>query len=121
VIRPRTGLMEMVVQAVTRLGEATVDDMEAEFPQFTRKRIHDALANARYARRLRIKTIGTGHGQRSSVWEAGTHAEPTSRSRSKVKPMPIASVWELGTPREITMPKERGRVYNLLGGWNDLV
>jgi hypothetical protein len=114
----RTGLMERVVASVTRRGACTVDDLVAEFPESTKKQLHAALCNARDARRLRIKARGT-HKQ-ASVWEAGAHHSPVSRrSRHAQERQPIASVWELGTPRAISMPPQRGRIFNLLGGWTD--
>lgn len=113
----KTGLMEKVIASVTRRGVATVDDLHAEFPEFTRKRIHAALDNARDAKKLRIKVRGSAKARRASVWEVGAHSEPSRRSKY-AKREPIASVWELGTPRAITFPQQRGRIFNLLGDWN---
>lgn len=115
----KTGLMEKVITSVTRRGTATVDDLMAEFPEFSRVRIHAALANARDARKLRIKVRGSFKLKVASVWEAGAHpTAPSRRSRHAPPRPPIASVWELGTPRVIPMPQERGRIFNLLGDWN---
>lgn len=111
----KTGLMEQVIQSVTRRGEATIDHLMAEFPETTRKKLHAALTNARDARKLRIKVRGSFRARRASVWEAGAHAEPSKRSRIAPVRQPIASVWELGTPRPIPMPQIRGRVYALVG------
>lgn len=106
-----------VTEAVKARGEATVAQITPNLDGLTHKQILDALANAKARGTVRVKVMGNFRGGRETVWEFGTFKKRKKRA-PKPQAMPIASVWELGTPRAISMPMERGRVFNLLGSWD---
>lgn len=108
-----------VTEAVRARGSATVAQITPDLDGLTHKQILDALANAKARGSVRVKVQGNFRGGRETVWEFGTFKKRKKRA-PKPRPLPIASVWELGTPRDIQMPQGQGRKHNLLGGWDDL-
>lgn len=108
-------LVNRVTAFVVGKGRATHSEVHARFPDQSKKQIHSALSNAR-DRRL-LKVIMRGYRGRESVWaqEVSPIIPPT-----KAKPIPVASVWELGSPTHREWPPQfdGGRAYQPLGSWN---
>lgn len=109
--------VQRVTEAVKARGAATVAEITRDLDGLTHKQILDALANAKSRGSVRVKVMGNFRGGRETVWEFGAYTKRKKRA-PKPRPIPIASVWELGTPRTITFPQQRGRIFNLLGDWN---
>jgi hypothetical protein len=114
-------LTRLVVLAIEKRGQATIDDLQQEFPDVSRKKLHAALCSGRDSKRLRVKVRGNAQRGDASIWEVGTHIPPEKR----LKTLPqrrISSVWDLGQPAAVPWPLEGvGRRFNLLGGWDDQV
>lgn len=112
-------LVAGVIEAVSELGTATLDDLVPLFPDKTRKQIHDALANAKQRRRLRVKVRGNFLAQRSSVWEPDQAVPVPKKKRPRLRP--VASVWEWadGSERKHAAwpPLAQGRVIQKLEPW----
>jgi hypothetical protein len=119
-MRPsETSLVGRVIAAVVERGTATLDDLVPLFPDVSRKKIHDALTNARSSKRLRVKVKGSFRAKRSSVWEPG---QEKPAPRKKARPLePVASVWEWadrGAWRHGAWPPlAQGRVIQKLEPW----
>jgi hypothetical protein len=88
-------LVAKVIQAVIQRGTATIDDLCPLFPEATRKQIHNALENARNARKLRVLVRGNNMTGVASIW--GRHVERQVCARTE--PV-IKAVLERG---EVTM------------------
>jgi hypothetical protein len=112
-------LTNLVTEFVRQKGKATLTEAMAQFPDRTKKQLHDALSNAQYRRLLKVIFRGHCRGGRETVW--AVEIDKPVLSRAKAKPQPVASVWELGTPAIDAWPPEfeGGRAFNLLGSWDD--
>lgn len=112
-------LVNRVADYVTEKGMATLTDVSDQFPDRSKKQIHDALCNARCRRLLKVIMRGSFRGKRESVWapEVSPMTPPTIKPE---KPKPVASVWELGSPMHREWPPrfDGGRAFQLLGDWN---
>lgn len=113
-------LVNRVAEAVIKRGTATLDDIQADFPDSSRKQIHSALANARDRKLLRIKEQGNYRAGRQSVWEPESAPRPEPKPREPVRPIP--SVWSLGALAPWNgpwPPLPTGRLVARLGPWNE--
>lgn len=113
---PPKALSTLMAKAVLSRGVATIDDLQRQFPEYTRDQLQKALTNAKGRGLIghvkRGVSRGRHGGNEPSVWGA---------PGPKPQPMPrVASVWELGSPRPASAwPEGVGRKFTPLGGWNE--
>lgn len=107
-------LVSRIAEAVRRRGQATLSDVAPDFPEYTRKQVHDALSNARDRRLLKTVSRGSGRARIESVWA------PDERMGEKVGASPrVPSVWDLASPPAIVLSIGEGRRYSPLGAWQE--
>jgi hypothetical protein len=113
-------LVNRVTEYVIQKGTATISEVSDQFSGYTKKQVSAALCNARDKRLLRIIARGSAVSKRDSVWAEDKCPIMPPRVVKKEKVIPVASVWELGTPPEREWPPrfEGGREFQLLGDWN---
>lgn len=117
--------IEAVVHLVENMGSATVDELQSRLPKLQRRQIADALKRGRMAGLVHADQelrLGRQHSGAQPVRHFPGRASEAMKPVRKAETHygnPVASVWELGTPRDIPIPRQRGRVFNLLGGWTD--
>lgn len=113
-------LVNLVAEAVIRRGTATLDDIAQDFPGVSRKKLHAALANARYRKRLRVKVRGS-KWHAPSVWEAVPQSAsplPAVKPQKPIEPVPsVFSLAERGPWPGQWPPLAPGRVVARLGPW----
>lgn len=101
-----------VARAVVNRGQATLDDLQQDFPAMRRDQLQKALDNAKFMGLVRLAVRGQGgHVSRPGIWAAAL----------PIAVRPPASAWELGHGLQIagTWPPafEGGRQYAPLGPW----
>jgi hypothetical protein len=116
-------LTALVVDAVKRLGQATIEDLLPIAPQFSREQVHNALCNARDRKLIRSTVRGNAKAKRLSVWVLVLDAppKPAKKLDRRYSSRPPASVWDLGAemPRMQWPPIAVGQRFELLGGWTE--
>lgn len=115
-------LTRRVAEMVQEMGCATLQEILPLLEGYTRMQVFHAMKNARSTGLVHCRGHVPLRGKGSGAGSAQATHYPGRRDAKPEKPKPprpVASVWELGTPRLDALPVMPGRQYQPLGGWTD--